>query len=563
MTSVFKNPLSTPVGQRLNTAVSHGQSSIDYPLVMEMCDIINDTDNGPKEAKAAFKKILFSSKDTGLVLQCLAILDMCIKNGQKRFHRHIITKDFVLEIAKLAQTGKSTHNAVREKSLLLIQSWADTYRGKEDMGVAAEIYDQLKSNGVEFPAVNLDDMVPVRTPPSRQSGSSPPPSTQQNLPFPQSGASYSRQQMPIQAPPPPQQTYHTQQVRPQQPQRPTYAPQHATSMPPRPLTGEQMAKILSEADIVETNVQVLSDLMLNSIPGQERQNDIDFIQTLKDTIQKMQTRLMELLNSPNTEEITGRLLQLNDDINNVFTRHERYLRQTQAASNPESTQRPIHIPEDPTADTGISYPTLSTSTPDPQLDSSTPDFSSPATKPPVPAVTAPAVATPAVSPPAVTTPAVSDPIAELLLLDFGTTSSGVDATPVIPIASPQVAAAQPPAQNTELDEFDIFAKSRQNTYGTEFTNTSYSDTATQPSTSITKALHPRSMSPEDAHGISEWLAATNLTTTDAKPDSQTTSEDFDKFLEERVNAPYTKSAGSSKAKKSKEKVATPDDMFSL
>lgn len=562
MASVFKSPLATPIGQRLNTAVSHGQSSIDYPLVMEMCDLINDTDHGPKDAKSAFKKLIFANKDTGQVLQCLAILDMCIKNCQRRFHKHMITKDFVVEIAKLAQSSKTTHNAVREKCLLLIQSWADTYRGKEDMGVAAEIYDQLKNSGVEFPAVNLDDMVPVRTPPSRQTSTptqqTSAPSTQQNLPFSQPSGSYPRQAQPAQQPRQP----HPQPSYPFPSQQRPYAPQQvAGHAPRRSLTSDQVAKILSEADVVETNIQVLSDLMLNSLPGQDKQDDIDFMQNLKDTIQKMQTRVMDLLSLPNSEEITARLLQLNDNINNVFTRHERFVRQTQAARDSSSSQRPIQIPEEPTSDTGISYPTLSASTPDPQVDDApapqvddppAPQFTLPATLAPTAApVTQPAPAAP------VPTPA-PDPISELLLLDFGTSSSGVDNTPIIPTAS-QPAAPPPTDTDTTVDEFDIFAKSRQNTYATEFDTTSYGDTNQESSSSLSQALHPRSMSPEDAEGLHEWLAATNLTT-EPPAATQTTSQEFDDFLEARVNAA---SKSTSKPKKSKDKLDTADDMFSL
>ena len=554
MASVFKNPLSSPVGQRLNTAVSHGQSSVDYPIVMEMCDIINDTDHGPKDAKAAFKKILFLNKDAGQVLQCLHILDICIKNGQKRFHRQIITKDFVMDLAKLAQGGKSTHSAVRERSLLLIQSWADTYRGKEDMGVAAEIYDQLKSSGVEFPAVNLDDIVPVNTPPSRQPAVSQPPATQPaqpNLPFsPQ--ASYPRQ--PIPQNPTPQNPIPQNPYPPQQQQRPQYAPQ-GHSGPPRGLSGEQIAKILSELDVVQTNVQVLSDLMLNSVPGQDRQDDMDFMQNLKDTIQRMQARVMDLLNSPHAEDITARLLQLNDDINNVFTRYERFQRQTQAASNPNSSQRTIQIPEEPApVGEGISYPFLQSTTPT-QLD------------PPSRQLEDNLNPSPAAPPPA-------DPIADLMLLDFGTSSTAPNDTPLIPAfpqqnptSSPALASSGTAATGEGLDEFDIFAKSRQSTYASEFDTTSYSDTTQQPSTTITKALHPRAISPEDATGLTEWLAATDLTTSKvdapAQGDLQTTSEDFDKFLEERANAPYVGGRSNAKAKKNKDKTPTPDEMFSL
>ena len=541
--SVFKNPLSTPVGQRLNTAISHGQSAIDYPLVMEMCDVINETDHGPKDAKSAFKKLLFTNKDMGQVLQTLNILDICMKNGQKRFHRHIITKEFVLEMAKLAQTGKSSHSAVREKSLLLIQSWADSYRGKEDLGVAAEIYDQLKNNGVEFPAVNLDDMAPLHTPPSRQQSAPPP---QENLPFS----------------PPQRPSYPTQQAAYPPQQRPVGAPQAAVGRGDRNMPGEHVAKLMSEADVVQTNVQVLSDLLLNSIPGQDRREDIEFMQALRDTVKTMQARVMELLSTlpafHNTEDVTARMLQLNDDINNVFTRHDRYVRQTQAANNPESAHRPIPIPEEPLPDDNISYPTLSATSPtqlEPQPQPQPPQPKLPVHTPPDPLPAS--------------NPSQSDAMA--LLLDFGTESTGEDSTPsILPLSSihpppleptqpATLTAAEQKEASSEVDEFDIFAKSRQNIYSSEFDTTSYSDTAPQP-VSVNKALK-RSISPEQAEGLTEWLATTDLTPTpkDVTAPGET-SEAFDKFLAERARALPGKSSEKNKKNTSSNDI---DDMFSL
>ena len=60
---------------------------------------------------------------------------------------------------------------VRERILGLIQNWADGFKGKPQLIAVEELYDQLKSEGVEFPPVDLDNMAPIETP-DRVSGQS-------------------------------------------------------------------------------------------------------------------------------------------------------------------------------------------------------------------------------------------------------------------------------------------------------------------------------------------------------------------------------------------------------
>lgn len=53
---------------------------------------------------------------------------------------------------------------VRERILGLIQYWADAFKGKPQLTAVEDLYEQLKSEGVEFPPVDLDNMAPIETP---------------------------------------------------------------------------------------------------------------------------------------------------------------------------------------------------------------------------------------------------------------------------------------------------------------------------------------------------------------------------------------------------------------
>lgn len=55
----------------------------------------------------------------------------------------------------------------------LIQYWADSFRGRPQLGTVAEVYEDLRAQGVEFPPMDLDQLAPVQTPTRPQQGPAP------------------------------------------------------------------------------------------------------------------------------------------------------------------------------------------------------------------------------------------------------------------------------------------------------------------------------------------------------------------------------------------------------
>ena len=53
---------------------------------------------------------------------------------------------------------------VKERVLGLIQYWADAFRGRPQLVTVGEVYEDLRSQGVEFPPMDLDQLAPVETP---------------------------------------------------------------------------------------------------------------------------------------------------------------------------------------------------------------------------------------------------------------------------------------------------------------------------------------------------------------------------------------------------------------
>lgn len=69
---------------------------------MEICDLVNETEDGPRDAIKAIKKRLTQNvgKNYTIVMYTLTVLETCVKNCGKRFHVLSCSKDFVQELVK-------------------------------------------------------------------------------------------------------------------------------------------------------------------------------------------------------------------------------------------------------------------------------------------------------------------------------------------------------------------------------------------------------------------------------------------------------------------------------
>ncbi|XP_046544250.1 TOM1-like protein 2 isoform X2 [Haliotis rubra] len=322
------NPLTTQVGQLIERATDGSQASENWGLFMEVCDIINETDEGPKDAIKAIRKRLSQNvgKNYTAVMYTLTQLETCVKNCGKRFHLQVANKDFLHELIKIIGPKNDPPQAVQEKVLSLIQTWADAFRGAPDLKEVEKVYSELKSKGIEFPMTDLDHMAPIYTPARSV------PETEQTALNRHRGSSArstsvrSPQKQPQQQPPL------------QQQQQSVPGPQFVGGGAPTPIqpNQEQQGKLRRELEVVSGNIRVMSEMLTELTPTSCDPSDLELLQELHRTNRQMQSRLVDLLNHVATEEVTNELLRVNDDMNNVFLRYERFERyRTGQAGTPD------------------------------------------------------------------------------------------------------------------------------------------------------------------------------------------------------------------------------------
>ncbi|XP_070779014.1 TOM1-like protein 2 isoform X8 [Enoplosus armatus] len=505
MEFLLGNPYSTPVGQCIERATDGGLQNEDWTLNMEICDIINETDEGPKDAMRALKKRLSGNKNYREVMLALTVLETCVKNCGHRFHVQVANRDFIDGVlVKIISPKTNPPTIVQDKVLSLIQAWADAFRSSPDLTGVVHIYEELKRKGIEFPMADLDALSPIHTP---QRGT---PEVDPAM------IKYLAPASPAAGTP-----------------APSPSPTAATATPapnmPSPITAtpEQIARLRSELDIVRGNTKVMSEMLTEMVPGQEDASDLELLQELNRTCRAMQQRVVELISRVSNEEVTEELLHVNDDLNNIFLRYERYerYRSGRAAQNNGMLNEAT---EDNLIDLGPGSPAVVT----PRITSS-PPLHSPAR----------ASASPAHNP---TTAALSSALA------------GLD------VASDSVSGTLSSLSGPNQDDFDMFAQTRSSSLAEQRKNVKYEDP--QALGSLASALDVRQQNagglrvkgddnPADQElpidswlitqgmipvsqssvmdDIEEWLCA------DVKGDAAeegVTSEEFDKFLEERAKA---------------------------
>ncbi|XP_073247471.1 TOM1-like protein 2 [Porites lutea] len=545
MASLFgANPFSSPVGQRIEKATDGNLPSEDWAANIEICDIINETDEGPKDAAKAIKKRLSGNKNYKSVLLTLTVLETCVKNCGHRFHVLLAKKEFLDEIVKILSPKNNPPQVVQDKILSLIQDWADAFRSSPDLSYVMETYETLRAQGLEFPAKNLDTLSPIYTP-ERTQPERPPTRPSR--------------------PPPTQPTV----VPPQATQ-----PGHAVQAPGGPVvpTPEQLGKIRSELDIVHGNISVMSEMLTEMTPGQEEPGDLQLLQELNRTCRAMQQRVLELIQRVANEEVIGLLLSVNDDLNNVFIRYDRYERfrqnTTQSAEPPAPapTPAPVQPPrpaavEPLPADTGritTAWPENSTRMP---------------------------VAAPAVQPaPAPVAPATANGESLISFDDEAVAPSQAPSVDTVTSKMQALNVAATPDQRAadQDDEFDMFAQSRKSTFDeVRQSGSTYSDNLQPFDRSIATSMAVNKTEPkaeETSHidDIESWLNVTehDVAKAEAAAAQQSTegetlsSSEFDKFLAERAAAGGQRTgsvkAGANRPRQRQMQMDTADDeMFGL
>ena len=278
--------LKTIIGQKIAQATHKDLRTTNWALNLEICDDVNSAEDGPNQAIKAIRT-RFQQRDDRQIENSLILLDTLVKNCGKRVHVLIATRDFMCELIRLVSPKDPSSTAVKDRALTFIERCSDAFKQDKSLSAVNEAYQYLKSQKVEFPAQNLDDMVSIHTPRASHSVIDPPMrSTTSQL---------------------------SQQASPQQPE------------PQLSISNNDLMRINKELLVVRGNDAVMNEI-LSDVSQNPSPEDIQLLRDLHTTCKEMYKRMVALLEQIVDETLVCQLLDLIDKLNNTFLRYERYER---------------------------------------------------------------------------------------------------------------------------------------------------------------------------------------------------------------------------------------------
>nr|XP_043890768.1 target of Myb protein 1 isoform X1 [Solea senegalensis] len=298
MEFLWGNPFNTPVGQRIESASSSSLPSEDWAMNMEICDIINSSEDGPKDAVRAIKKRIVSNTNFKEVMLVLSVLETCVKNCGYRFHILVTSRDFVEGVLLRAIIPRNNPPLIlHDRVLGIIQAWADAFRSSPDLTGVVSVYEDLRRKGLEFPMTELDGYLSVQAPKQTLPKNGPAVTT---LP-----SALLSSKLPLISP----QTSELRKIL------------EGTNA----FTPCQVKMLKTELGVVRSNLTMMSDMMSQLDPVTVKQADMELLE-LYTVCKEMQDRIIKVVPRLSEEKLIEELLETNDEMNSTFTRYHRFER---------------------------------------------------------------------------------------------------------------------------------------------------------------------------------------------------------------------------------------------
>nr|XP_043619416.1 TOM1-like protein 6 [Erigeron canadensis] len=277
--TAFSSPSSSSansVAVRVDKATSEFLNGPDWTLNIDICDTINTNPWLAKDVVKALKKRL-QHKNPNVQLLSLTLLETMVKNCGENVHFQIAERNILPEMIKIVK--KKTDMRVREKILVLLDSWQEAFGGRGGKYPQYYFaYDELRQFGVQFPH-RSPDAAPIITPPV----------THPSVRSPQ--ANYGM-------------------------------PSNSSTRLDEAMASEIENLSVSMIESMRNVSDLLSEMLQEVDPNDRAAVKDEVIVDVVDRCRSNQKKLMQMLASTSDEELLGQGIELNDNLQNVLAKHD-------------------------------------------------------------------------------------------------------------------------------------------------------------------------------------------------------------------------------------------------
>ncbi|KAJ3130333.1 ESCRT-0 subunit protein hse1 [Nowakowskiella sp. JEL0407] len=132
----------------ITKATSETNTSEDWSVIISICEQANRSETTAKEAVTTLSRRL-QSKNVNVILFSLTLSNALVQNCGPTVHRQISSKQFLDPIVALANAS-TTHTVVKQRILDLLESWADEFKGRDDVGYLVDVWKGVKEKNIGF-----------------------------------------------------------------------------------------------------------------------------------------------------------------------------------------------------------------------------------------------------------------------------------------------------------------------------------------------------------------------------------------------------------------------------
>ncbi|KAJ0978423.1 hypothetical protein J5N97_013897 [Dioscorea zingiberensis] len=263
---------------RVEKATSDLLIGPDWTMNIDICDTINSDHWQAKDVVKAVKKRL-QHKNPKVQFLALTLLETMIKNCGDSVHHQVVERDVMQEMIKIVR--KKTDMQVREKILVLLDSWQEAFGGPG--GKYPQYYwayTELKRSGVVFPKRSADSTL-IFTPPATHPTAIP---------------------------------RHLQA---------NYGMPNNSSMRLDEAMASEIANLsLSDLDGIRSVMELLSEMLRAVNPNDREAVKDEVITDLVSQCRSNQKRVLQLVNTTGDEELLGQALTLNDRLQSLLAMND-------------------------------------------------------------------------------------------------------------------------------------------------------------------------------------------------------------------------------------------------